>query len=148
MRAPKLAVGDGALGFWKALREVFPKTKEQRCWRHKPANVLAVLPKSTYSGAVAAMGDLQRRGRRQGAGGDQGFARDYGAKFPKAVSEIVDAADVLLEFYNYTAEHRIHLRPTNPIESTFATVRLRSRVTEGPGCRAAGLAMAFKHRGR
>ena len=112
---------------------------------HKQANVLAALPKSAHPGALAAMqGDLQRRGHRPRAGAIKAFEVDYGAKYPKAVAKIVDDADVLLEFYNYPAEHWIHLRTTNPIESTFATVRLRTKVTKGPGSRAAGMAMAYK----
>lgn len=145
MRAPKLAVGDGALGFWKAVREVFPDTREQRCWFHKQANILAALPKSAHPGATAAMKEIYNAediDRAQVA--IKAFAVDYGAKYPKAVAKIVDDADVLLEFYKYPAEHWIHLRTTNPIESTFATVRLRTKVTKGPGSRAAGMAMAFK----
>ena len=145
MRAPVLAVGDGALGFWKAVREVFPDTREQRCWFHKQANVLAALPKSAHPGAIEAMREI--------AGAEdidhaqvavKAFELDYGAKFPKAVAKIVDDLDVLLEFYHYPAEHWVHLRTTNPIESTFATVRLRTKVTKGPGSRAAGIAMAYK----
>jgi transposase-like protein len=145
MRAPVLAVGDGALGFWKALRELFPDTREQRCWFHKQANVLAALPKSAHPGAIAAMRDIfnaEDIDRAQVA--IKAFEIDYAAKYPKAVAKIVDDADVLLEFYRYPAEHWIHLRTTNPIESTFATVRLRTRVTKGPGSRAAGVAMAYK----
>ena len=89
-------------------------------------------------------GDLQRRGHRQGPARGQGFEVDYGAKYPKAVAKIVDDVDVLLEFYDYPAEHWVHLRTTNPIESTFATVRFGSEVTKGPGSRAAGIAMAYK----
>ena len=145
MRAPVLAMGDGALGFWAAVKDVFPQTRAQRCWFHKSANVLAALPKSAHPAAVRAMqdiynaedGDLARVAAKA-------FAIDYGTKFPKAVAKIVDELDVLLEFYNYPAEHWVHLRTTNPIESTFATVRHRTKVTKGPGSRLAGLAMAFK----
>jgi putative transposase len=145
MRAPVLAMGDGALGFWAAVKDVFPETRAQRCWFHKSANVLAALPKSAHPAAVRAMqdiynaedGDLARVAAKA-------FAIDYGTKFPKAVAKIVDDLDVLLEFYNFPAEHWVHLRTTNPIESTFATVRHRTKVTKGPGSRAAGLAMAFK----
>ena len=145
MRAPVLAVGDGALGFWKALREVFPATREQRCWFHVSSNVLAALPKSAQPGAKAAFArDLQRRGPRPRPAGVKAFEADYGAKWPKAVAKITEHIDVLLAFYDYPAEHWIHLRTTNPIESTFATVRLRQRITKGPGSRAAGVAMAFK----
>ncbi|MDT7722789.1 MAG: hypothetical protein QOE94_3800 [Mycobacterium sp.] len=145
MTAPVLAVGDGALGFWKAMREVFPETREQRCWFHKQANVLSALPKSAHPGAVAAMREIYNAediDRAQVA--IKAFEIDYGAKYPKAVAKIVDDADVLLEFYKYPAEHWVHLRTTNPIESTFATVRLRTKVTKGPGSRAAGIAMAYK----
>lgn len=145
MRAPALAVGDGALGFWKALREVFPETREQRCWFHKQANVLAALPKSAHPGALAAMKDIYNAEDIDKAQlAIAAFARDYGAKYPKAVAKITDDADVLLEYYRYPAEHWVHLRTTNPIESTFATVRLRTKVTKGPGSRAAGMAMAYK----
>jgi len=145
MTAPVLAVGDGALGFWKAMREVFPATREQRCWFHKQANVLAGLPKSAHPGAISAMREIYNAediDKAQAA--INAFEVDYGAKYPKAVAKIVDDADVLLEFYKYPAEHWIHLRTTNPIESTFATVRLRTKVTKGPGSRAAGIAMAYK----
>ena len=145
MRAPVLAIGDGALGFWKALREVFPDTREQRCWFHKQSNVLAALPKSAHPGALAAMKEIigaEDIDKAQIA--IAAFEQDYGAKYPKAVKKIVDDADVLLEYFRYPAEHWVHLRTTNPIESTFATVRLRTRVTKGPGSRAAGMAMAYK----
>ncbi|MDT5281813.1 MAG: putative transposase [Mycobacterium sp.] len=145
MTAPVLAVGDGALGFWKALREVFPNTREQRCWFHKQANVLAALPKSAHPGALAAMREIYNAEDIDKAQiAIKAFELDYGAKYPKAVAKIVDDADVLLEFYKYPAEHWVHLRTTNPIESTFATVRLRTKVTKGPGSRAAGIAMAYK----
>jgi putative transposase len=145
MTAPVLAVGDGELGFWKAMREEFPDTREQRCWWHKQANVLAALPKSVHPGAVAAIKEIfnaEDIDKAQLA--VKAFEVDFGAKYPKVVANIVDDADVLLEFYQYPAEHWIHLRITNPIESTFATVRLRTKVTKGPGSRAAGLPMAYK----
>jgi putative transposase len=145
MRAPVLAVGDGALGFWKAVREVFPETKEQRCWFHVGGNVLAALPKSAHSGAKAALAEIYNAEDRDHAvKAAKGFEDLYGAKWPKAVAKITEHLDVLLTFYDFPAEHWIHLRTTNPIESTFATVRLRQRVTKGPGSRAAGVAMAFK----
>jgi putative transposase len=145
MTAPVLAVGDGALGFWKAVREVFPATREQRCWFHKQANVLAALPKSAHPGALAAFKDIYNAEDIDKAQiAIKAFEVDYGAKYPKAVAKIVDDVEVLLEFYKYPAEHWIHLRTTNPIESTFATVRLRTKVTKGPGSRAAGIAMAYK----
>src|SRR6185437_4917454 len=145
MTAPVVAVGDGALGFWKAVREVFPATKEQRCWFHKQANVLAALPKSAHPAAIAAMKEIYNAediDKAQVA--VKAFDVDFGAKYPKAVAKITGDLDTLLEFYHYPAEHWIHLRTTNPIESTFATVRLRTKVTKGPGSRAAGLAMVFK----
>ncbi len=145
MAAPVLAVGDGALGFWKAVREVFPNTREQRCWFHQQSNVLAALPKSAHPAALAAIKEIYNAEDIDKAQiAIKAFEVDYGAKYPKAVAKIVDDADVLLEFYKYPAEHWIHLRTTNPIESTFATVRLRTKVTKGPGSRAAGIAMAYK----
>src|SRR4051812_31639137 len=145
MRAPVLAVGDGALGFWAAVREVFPDTRAQRCWVHKVANVLSALPKSAQPGARRALAEIRNaEDRAHAVAAADAFARDYGAKFPKAVAKIVDDLDPLLTFYDFPAEHWQHLRTTNPIESTFSTVRLRTRVTKGPGSRAAGLAMAFK----
>jgi transposase-like protein len=145
MRAPVLAVGDGALGFWGALREVFPQAKEQRCWFHKIANVLAALPKPAHPGAKKALAEIwNAEDRRHALDAVASFQAAYGAKFGKAVAKITDDLDELLAFYDYPAEHWIHLRTTNPIESTFATVRHRTKVTRGPGSRAAGLAMAFK----
>ncbi|GAA2449086.1 IS256 family transposase [Actinomadura vinacea] len=142
MRAPVLAVGDGALGFWGALREVFPESREQRCWFHKIANCLGALPKSAHPGAkkhLAEIWNAEDAGRAV-----MEFEAAYGAKHPKAVAKILDDLDELLAFYGFPAEHWVHLRTTNPIESTFATVRHRTKVTKGPGSRAAGLAMAFK----
>jgi transposase-like protein len=145
MRAPVLAVGDGALGFWSALREVFPEAREARCWFHKIANVLAALPKSAHPGAKKAMAEIWNAEDKQHAlAAVKAFEGAYGAKFPKAAAKITDDLDQLLAFYDYPAEHWVHLRTTNPIESTFATVRHRTKVTKGPGSRAAGLAMAFK----
>jgi transposase-like protein len=145
MSAPVLAVGDGALGFWKAIRDVFPDTREQRCWWHKTGNVLAALPKSVHPGAKKALAEIYNaEDKGHAVKAAKAFADDYGTKWPKAAAKITDDLDVLLAFYDYPAEHWIHLRTTNPIESTFATVRLRTRVTKGPGCRAAGVAMAFK----
>lgn len=145
MRAPVLAAGDGALGFWAALRDVFPDTKEQRCWFHKIANTLNCLPTSAQPGAKAALAQIwQAEDKEHAIKAVKAFEAAYGAKWPKATAKITDDVDVLLAFYDYPAEHWIHLRTTNPIESTFATVRLRQRVTKGPGSRAAGIAMAFK----
>ncbi|MET7881174.1 IS256 family transposase [Micromonospora profundi] len=145
MRAPTLAVGDGALGFWSALREVFPTTREQRCWFHKIGNVLSALPKSAHPGAKRALAEIWNAEDREHARrAVAAFKLAYGAKFGKAVAKITDDLDKLLAFYDYPAEHWVHLRTTNPIESTFATVRHRTKVTKGPGSKAAGLAMAFK----
>jgi putative transposase len=145
MRAPVLAVGDGALGFWNALREVFPQAREGRCWFHKTANVLAALPKSAHPGAKKALAEIWGAEDKDHAlAAVKAFGAAYGAKFPKATAKITDDLDELLAFYDYPAEHWVHLRTTNPIESTFATVRHRTKVTKGPGSRAAGLAMAFK----
>jgi transposase-like protein len=145
MRAPVLAVGDGALGFWAAVRDVFPETKEQRCWVHVTANVLNALPKSAQPAARRALAEIRDAEDRAHAETAMGaFADQFGAKWPKAVAKITEKAAALLAFYDFPAEHWIHLKTTNPIESTFATVRLRTKVTKGPGSKAAGLAMAFK----
>jgi transposase-like protein len=145
MSAPVLAVGDGALGFWGALREVFPTTREQRCWFHKSANVLGALPKSAHPGAKKALAEIwNAEDRRHALDAVSSFKAAYGTKFGKAVAKITDDLDELLAFYDFPAEHWQHLRTSNPIESTFATVRHRTKITRGPGSRAAGLAMAFK----
>lgn len=145
MRAPRLAVGDGALGFWAALREVFPDTAEQRCWVHKTANVVNCLPKSAQPAARRALAEIRdAEDRAHAETAIRDFERAYGAKYPKAVAKIRDEQHALLAFYDFPAEHWTHLKTTNPIESTFATVRLRTKVTKGPGSRAAGLAMAYK----
>ncbi len=145
MRAPVLAVGDGALGFWKALAEVFPASRHQRCWVHTTANVLNALPKSAQPGARKALQDIYNAEDRDLAvQAIKTFTQLYGAKFPKAVKKITDDEAELLAFYDFPAEHWIHLRTTNPIESTFATVRLRTKVTRGAGSRTAALAMVFK----
>jgi putative transposase len=145
MRAPVLAIGDGALGFWKAPAEVFPETRHQRRWVHKIANVANALPKSAQPGAKKALQEIYNAEDRDHAlKAVAGFAKTYGAKFPKEVKKITDDIDELLAFYDFPAEHWIHLRTTNPIESTFATVRLRTKVTRGAGSPAAALAMVFK----
>jgi putative transposase len=116
MAAPVLAIGDGALGFWKAIREVFPDTREQRCWFHKMANVLNALPKSAHPGAKAALAEIYNAEDAEHARkAVKAFEADYGAKWPKAVAKITDDLDVLLEFYTYPAEHWVHLRTTNPL---------------------------------
>src|SRR4051794_11081834 len=145
MRAPVLAVGDGALGFWAALGEVFPQTKAQRCWFHKTGNVLAALPRSAHPGAKKALAEIwSAEDKDHARRAAKAFAELYGVKWPKAAAKITDDVEELLAFYDYPAEHWIHLRTTNPIESTFATVRHRTKVTKGPGSKAAGIAMAFK----
>ena len=145
MRAPVLAVGDGALGFWGALREVFPATREQRCWFHKIGNVLGALPRSAHPAAKRALAEIwNAEDKRHALDAVRRFEAAYGAKFGKATAKITDDLEVLLAFYDFPAEHWQHLRTTNPIESTFATVRHRTKITRGPGSRAAGLAMAFK----
>jgi putative transposase len=145
MRAPVVAVGDGALGLWAALRDVFPATRHQRDWVHKTANVLGCLPASVQAGARKALAEIRDAPDRQHAEqAIEAFARDYGVKWPKAVAKITDDAEALLCFFDFPAEHWLHLKTSNPIESTFSSVRLRTRVTKGPGSKAAGLAMAFK----
>ena len=145
MRAPVVMVGDGALGMWAALRDVFPETREQRCWVHVVANVLNALPKSAQPAARRALAEIRdAEDRAHAEAAIKVFADEFGVKWPKAVAKITDKPDALLCFFDFPAEHWIHLKTTNPIESTFATVRLRTKVTKGPGSRAAGLAMAFK----
>ena len=141
---PKLAVGDGGLGFWAALRKVYPTTREQRCWVHKTANVLDKLPKSMQGKAKRALHDIYLAASREAAvEAFDAFVALYDKKFPKAVSCLEKDRDALLTFYDFPAEHWGHLRTTNPIESTFATVRLRQRRTKGCGSREASLTMAF-----
>src|SRR5512133_4372772 len=145
MRAPVVAVGDGALGLWAALREVFPATRHQRDWVHKTANVLGCLPAAVQAGARQALAEIRDAPDRDHAQrAIEVFARDYGVKWPKAVAKITDDAEELLCFFDFPAEHWLHLKTSNPIESTFSPVRARTRVTKGPGSKAAGLAMAFK----
>ena len=145
MRAPELAVGDGALGFWAAIRDVFPATRHQRDWAHKTANVLDSLPKSVHPRAKAAIKELTcAENKKHAEAAMEAFADEFGKKWPKAVAKIVGDKDALLTFYDYPALHWRHLRTTNPIESVFALVRARTDVTKGPGSRQAGLAMIFK----
>jgi putative transposase len=145
MQAPVVAVGDGALGLWAALRDVFPATRHQRDWVHKVANVLGCVPKAVQAGARKALAEIRDAPDRDHAvRAIEVFARDYGAKWPKAVAKITDDAEELLTFFDFPAEHWLHLKTSNPIESTFSSVRLRTRVTKGPGSKTAGLAMAFK----
>jgi putative transposase len=142
---PKLATGDGALGFWKALPQVFPTTREQRCWVHKTANVLDKLPKRLQPTAKEQLHQIWMAATRAEAQqAFDTFLETYRAKYPKAVECLQKDRDVLLTFYDYPAEHWIHLRTTNPIESTFATVRLRHHKTKGNGTRKACLTMVYK----
>jgi transposase-like protein len=143
--APKLAIGDGALGFWKALKQVYPSTREQRCWVHKTANVLDKLPKRLQPEAKQKLHDIWMADTREHA--NQAFdlfIATYEAKYPKAVECLKKDRAVLLAFYDFPAEHWRHLRTTNPIESTFATVRLRTERTKGSGSRMACLTMVYK----
>jgi putative transposase len=145
MTAPVIAVGDGALGFWGALSDVFPETAHQRCWVHKMANCMNALPKSAQPAARAALKEVRDAEDKEHAEKAlESFVKDYEAKWPKATEKVVKDSEELLAFFDFPAEHWIHLKTTNPIESTFATVRLRTKVTKGPGSRAAGLAMAYK----
>ena len=142
---PKLAVGDGALGFWKAFAKAFPTTREQRCTVHKTANVLDKLPKRLQPQAKAKLNDIWQADTRAHAGAAFDlFLATYEAKYPQAAECLRKDRDVLLAYYDFPAEHWIHLRTTNPIESTFATVRLRHRRTKGNGSRRACLTMVFK----
>jgi transposase-like protein len=143
--APKLAVGDGALGFWAALRKVFGETREQRCWFHKTGNVLNKLPKSVQPRAKSDIHEIwMAETRADAVKAFDAFLEKYQAKYPAACECLQQDRDVLLAFYDFPAEHWKHLRTTNPIESTFATIRLRHRRTKGSGSRRASLVMMFK----
>ena len=142
---PELATGDGALGFWQALHEVWPKTKQQRCWVHKTANVLNKLPTSLQGKAkhdLHAIYEAENRAAAEKA--FDRFVAKYGAKYDKAVACLSKDREALLAFYDFPAEHWKHVRTTNPIESTFATVRLRTAKTKGCLSRQTALAMVFK----
>ncbi|NMD07901.1 MAG: IS256 family transposase [Phyllobacteriaceae bacterium] len=142
---PKVATGDGALGFWAALREIYPTTEEQRCWVHKTANVLNKMPKAVQPKAKSMLHDIWlAETRKEAEKAFDLFVVTFQAKYPKAVECLVKDRDVLLTFYDFPAEHWVHLRTTNPIESTFATVRLRTVRTKGCGSRTACLTMVFK----
>ena len=142
---PKLATGDGSLGFWLALSKVFPQARHQRCWVHKTMNVLDKLPKNQQVQAKSALHDIWMSATREDAiKAFDRFIEVYGTKWPRATECLVKDRAELLAFYDFPAEHWQHLRTSNPIASTFATVRLRPYRTKGPGSREAGLAMAFK----
>lgn len=145
MKAPVLAVGDGALGFWNALGNVWPETEEQRCWVHRIRNVLDKLPKRLQEKAKQALHEIMEAPTKEDAEEQiERFKREYEAKYPKAVESLKRDQDKLLTYFGYPAEHWRHLRTTNVVESPFATVRLRTRVTKGAGSRKKGMLMAFK----
>ena len=142
---PQLAVGDGALGFWTALRKVYGESREQRCWVHKTANVLNKLPKSKQAKAKSMLHDIwMAETRRDAQQAFDLFVESYQVKYSKAVKCLTQDRDVLLSFYDFPGQQWMHIRTTNPIESTFATVRLRTKRTKGSGSRVACLAMVFK----
>lgn len=142
---PKLAVGDGALGFWTALRKVYGETRQQRCWVHKTANVLNKLPKSSQSQAKQRLHDIWMAEDKEDAGkAFDLFVDSYRAKYPKAAECLAKDREELLAFYDFPAEHWVHIRTTNPIESTFATVRLRTAKTRGCLSRETASTMVFK----
>ncbi len=145
LQAPELAVGDGALGFWAALDEVYPQTRHQRCWMHKTGNVLNALPKSVQPKAKRALHDIWQAATREDAeqAFDQ-FIETYEPKYPKATATLVKDRDALMTFYDFPAVHWQHLRTTNPIESTFATIRHRTARTKGCVTRDSLLHMMFK----
>ena len=142
---PKLAKGDGSLGFWAALDEVFPETRRQRCWVHKTANILDKMPKSIQSKAKSEIHEMYMAPSKEAAiNAYDHFIESYEAKYPKAVECLTKDKEDLFTFYDFPATHWIHIRTTNPVESTFATVRLRTLKTKGCGSRTATLSMVFK----
>jgi len=145
MNEPKLVIGDGALGAWAALREVFPHAEEQRCWVHKTANVLDALPKRLQPRAKSLLHEMAEAPSRADARKAlERFRAEFDAKYPKALSKLEKDWEALTAFFDFPAEHWRHLRTTNPIESSFATVKLRTKVTKGAGSKKAALAMAYK----
>lgn len=145
LNEPRLVVGDGALGAWAALRDVYPGASEQRCWFHASGNVIDCLPKRLQVKAKGLLREIIEAPTRQDAGlALEIFREEYGAKYPKALAKLDRDWEKLTAFYDFPAEHWQHLRTTNPIESAFATVRLRTRVTKGAGSKTAALAMAYK----
>ena len=145
MNEPKLVSGDGTLGAWAALRDVFPQAKEQRCWVHKTANVLDALPKRLQPRAKTLLHEMAEAPARADADAAlERFREEFDAKYPKAVAKLDKDWRELTAFFDFPAEHWRHLRTTNPIESAFATVKLRTRVTKGAGSKTAALAMAYK----
>jgi transposase-like protein len=145
MKAPVLAVGDGALGFWRAIRNVFPETRAQKDWVHKTSNILDSLPKSVHTRARSAIREItEAENKAEARKAIKEFAGEFGVKWPKAVAKVTEDEEALLAYYDFPSEHWRHLRTTNPIESPFACVRARMEITKGPGSREAGLAMIFK----
>lgn len=145
LTAPVVAVGDGALGFWNAVGEVWPEVREQRCWVHRLANVLDKLPKRLQPKAKRALHEIMHAATRDDAeAGITAFTAEYQAKYPKAVASLTRDQEKRLTCFDFPAEHWIHWRTTNPVESPFSTVRLRQRVTKGAGSRTKGLVMAYK----
>jgi len=143
--APDLATGDGALGFWTALRDVYPTTREQRCWVHKTANILAAMPRSLQAKAKAGLQDIwMAETKDEAIAAFDAFVETYGVKYQRAVKKLTKDKDALLTFYDFPAEHWKHIRTTNPIESVFATVRNRTRKTKGCLNRKTALAMVYK----
>jgi putative transposase len=144
-QAPELAIGDGALGFLTALRDVYPTTREQRCWVHKTANVTGAMPKSLREKAKADLQDIwMAETKKEATAAFDLFLETYGVKYERAVAKLVKERDELLAFYDFPAEHWKHIRTTNPIESVFATVRNRTRKTKGCLNRKTALAMVFR----
>lgn len=145
LEAPRLAIGDGALGFWKALRDVWPEAREQRCWVHRTANVLDKLPKRLQPRAKKHLHEIFQAETKEAAEEQvQSFVREYQDRYPKAVASLAKDEEKLLSFYDFPAAHWQTIRSTNVIESAFATVRLRQRVTKGAGTRTRGLTMAYQ----
>ena len=141
----KLAIGDGALGFWAALPEVFPKCREQRCWVHKTANILDKMPKSVQGKAKSMLHEMwQAPTKEKGLAAYEHFLSSWGEKYPKATECLLTDKEELFAFFDFPAAHWVHIRTTNPIESTYATVRLRTKKTKGCGSRMATLTMVFK----
>jgi putative transposase len=145
LNVPKLVTGDGALGVWAALRDVFPAAREQRCWVHKTANVLDAMPKRLQPRAKSLLHEMAEAPTEADArAARERFRSEFDAKYPKATAKLDRDWEQLTAFYAFPAEHWRHLRTTNPIESSFATVRLRTKVTKGAGSKTAALAMAYK----
>ena len=144
-KPPRICVGDGGLGLWAALRKVYPSTAEQRCWVHKTGNILNKMPRSVQRRAKPDLHEIWMAETKADAErAFDLFVETYQAKYPKAAACLAKDRDVLLTFYDFPAEHWMHIRTTNPIESTFATVRLRTRRTKGRGSRMATLTMVFR----